>query len=106
ISLRGKARKDRHLAIVLFNFPPNGGAVGTAAYLAVFESLHRTLSSLKEAGYDVEVPASVEALRSAILDGNAMQNGTAANVHARIGAEEHVRRQTWLEEIERQWGPA
>ena len=29
--------------IVLFNFPPNAGNTGTAAYLSVFESLHNTL---------------------------------------------------------------
>jgi magnesium chelatase subunit H len=29
-------RAERKVAIVLFNFPPNGGATGTAAYLSVF----------------------------------------------------------------------
>ena len=43
---RGKA-KDRKLAIVLFGFPPNAGAAGTAPYLDVFRSLHNTLHSLK-----------------------------------------------------------
>jgi len=38
--LRRKANADKTVAIVLFGFPPNAGAVGTAAYLSVFESLH------------------------------------------------------------------
>ena len=38
-SLKRRARADKKLAIVIFNFPPNSGATGTAAYLAVFESL-------------------------------------------------------------------
>ena len=29
----------RKIAIILFGFPPNAGAVGTAAYLEVFQSL-------------------------------------------------------------------
>jgi magnesium chelatase subunit H len=49
VRLRKTPREERKLAIVLFNFPPNGGATGTAAYLSVFESLHNTLKSLKQA---------------------------------------------------------
>ncbi len=33
VALRRKARADRKIAVVLFNFPPNAGTVGTAAYL-------------------------------------------------------------------------
>ena len=56
-------------AIVLFNFPPNAGNTGTAAFLSVFESLHQVLGAMKGAGYTVEVPASVDDLRSAIITG-------------------------------------
>jgi magnesium chelatase subunit H len=31
---------ERRVSIVLFNFPPNAGSVGTAAYLGVFQSLY------------------------------------------------------------------
>ena len=106
VALRQTRRAERHLAIVLFNFPPNGGSVGTAAHLSVFESLHRTLVALAAGGYRVEVPASVEALRDAVLAGNAERFGSEANVAARISADEHVRREPCLGEIERQWGPA
>ena len=42
-ALRRTARAERKVAIVLFNFPPNAGNTGTAAYLGVFESLFNTL---------------------------------------------------------------
>ncbi len=106
VRLRRTARADRKLAVVLFNFPPNAGAAGTAAYLSVFESLHNTLKGLAKAGYAVEVPPTVAALRSRVLEGNASRFGTDANVHRRIPAEEHVRRERHLAEIEGQWGPA
>ena len=106
VTLRRTARAQRKVAVVLFNFPPNAGTVGTAAYLSVFASLLNTLRGMKDAGYDVEVPASVDALRDQLLGGNAGLFGTNANVVARMPADEHVRRQRWLNEIEAQWGPA
>ncbi|MFX8832958.1 cobaltochelatase subunit CobN, partial [Acinetobacter baumannii] len=57
-------------------------------------------------GYAVDVPATVDDLRNRILEGNAERYGAAANVAARIGVDNHVRQETWLAEIERQWGPA
>ena len=39
VALRRSERADRKVAIVLFNFPPNAGNTGTAAFLSVFESL-------------------------------------------------------------------
>ncbi len=106
VTLRRKARADRKLAIVLFNFPPNSGAVGSAAYLAVFASLYNTLGALKRAGYTIEVPASVDDLRDRLLKGNAERFGTDANVHTRIAVDDHVRREPHLAAIESQWGPA
>jgi len=106
VTLRRSQRAERKLAVVLFNFPPNGGATGTAAFLSVFASLYNTLKSLKEAGYSVDMPASVDALREQIITGNASVYGTTANVVAKIPADTHVRRQNWLKEIEGQWGAA
>jgi len=106
VRLRATAAADRNVAIVLFNFPPNGGATGTAAYLSVFESLHRTLLAMRAEGYDVEVPATVDELRERVLGGNAERFGTDANVLAKIPVDDHVRRTPYLAEIERQWGPA
>ena len=106
IAMRRAERRDRKVAIVLFNFPPNAGNTGTAAFLSVFESLHRTLSAMKREGYQVDVPASVDALRERIVTGNAARFGADANVHARIPAGDHVRNERWLRQIEAQWGPA
>ena len=106
VALRRAARADRKVGIVLFNFPPNAGNTGTAAHLAVFESLYGTLAAMKAAGYRVELPASVDALRESIINGNAGQIGALANVHKRIAANDHVRRERYLKEIEAQWGPA
>ena len=106
VALKRSERKDRNVAIVLFNFPPNAGNIGTAAFLSVFESLWNTLAAMKAQGYQVDVPANVDELRNALLFGNAAQHGADANVHALISADDHVKRERWLQEIEAQWGPA
>ncbi len=106
IALRKTPPARRKAAIVLFNFPPNGGSTGTAAFLGVYESLHAILQSMKVEGYDVQVPASADALRERILQGNAARFGANANVHVRIPADDHVRCEKHLSEIEAQWGPA
>jgi len=106
VSLRKTQLAHRKIGVVLFNFPPNAGSVGTAAFLSVFESLHNTLSGLKEAGYSVDLPESVDALRDCMLKGNSAEYGAQANVHACIAAEDHVRDERYLNEIEAQWGPA
>ncbi len=106
VTLRRKPKAERKIATVLYNFPPNSGATGTAAYLDVFASLLNTLKALRADGYTVDVPADTEALRELVLGGNAAQFGTAAHVAAKVSADEHVRATPWLAEIEAQWGPA
>jgi magnesium chelatase subunit H len=106
VALKRSERKDRNVAIVLFNFPPNAGNIGTAAFLAVFESLWHTLIAMKAQGYQVDMPDSLDDLRDGLLHGNAAQYGADANVHALISADDHVKRERWLKEIEAQWGPA
>ncbi len=106
VALRRSERAERRVGVVLFNFPPNGGATGTAAYLSVFESLHRTMIAMADAGYRVDIPDSVAALRARVLEGNAERTGAAANVAARIPASDHVRRERHLAEIESVWGAA
>ena len=104
--LRRSERAARKVAIVLFNFPPNAGNTGTAAYLSVFESLHRVLKAMKQAGYALNPPETVDALRNAIIHGNAERFGALANVCARVGIDDQLRRERWLDQIEAQWGPA
>lgn len=104
--LRRKANRDKRISVVLFGFPPNSGAVGTAAYLSVFESLYNTLSTLKSEGYQVDLPASVDDLRAAVLKGNAAQYGQEANVADIVDADTILRNTPPLAAIEAAWGPA
>jgi len=106
VRLRRSSRAERKIALVIFNFPPNAGATGSAAYLAVFESVLNTLGALSRAGYRVDVPRDVDDLRNRVLHGNAAHYGTDTNVVARVDVNDHVARQPWLDEIERTWGPA
>jgi magnesium chelatase subunit H len=105
-TLRRKQNTEKNVGIVLFGFPPNAGAVGTAAYLSVFESLFNTLHAMKADGYDLEPPATVAALRAAVLEGNARQYGQEANVAAHVSADDIVRNTPPLKAIEAVWGPA
>ncbi len=106
VDLRATPRAERRLGIVLFNFPPNGGAAGSAAFLSVFESLFNTMEALSAAGWTVDLPADAAALKAAVLEGNASRYGAEANVERRVPADEMVRREPHLKEIEAQWGPA
>jgi len=106
ISLRKTLRSERRIAIVIFNFPPNAGAVGSAAHLSVFESVYNTLHAMAQQGYTVDLPESVDALRESVLHGNAAQYGTDANVLHAIPVDEHIKRETHLDEIEQTWGSA
>ena len=106
VRLKRSARASRKLAITLFNFPPNSGSVGTAAYLSVFESLFNFLKRLEAEGYGVKVPASVDDLKDMLLEGNKDRYVTEANVVAEIPVSYHVRRERRLKDIEAAWGPA
>ncbi len=96
----------RKIAIILFGFPPNAGAVGTAAYLEVFQSLFNTLTAMKDAGYEIEMPKSCAELRAEVLGGNAKVYGQEANVEGQVSADWIVKNTPWLSELEEQWGPA
>lgn len=53
VKLRQTPKKDRKISIIVYGFPPNVGAVGTAALLDVPKSLEKLLLRLHEEGYDV-----------------------------------------------------
>jgi len=106
IGLRQTPKSERRVATVIYNFPPNGGATGTAAHLSVFRSLWNTLRAMRDEGYTVDLPKDADALREAIIGGNAALHGMDANVAATISADTHVSREARLEELEAQWGPA
>ena len=106
VELRRSKIADRKVGVVIFGFPPNAGAVGSAAYLSVFESLHNTLHAMKAEGYSLTPPETVEGLREAVLKGNAERYGQEANVAARVPADRMVAEEKYLSEIEAAWGPA
>ncbi|MBE7219472.1 MAG: magnesium chelatase subunit H, partial [Caulobacteraceae bacterium] len=107
VALRRTPVAEKRVAITLFNFPPNAGDVGTAAYLDVFASLLNVLRGLEADGYATgELPSTVDELRERVAGGNAAKFGAPANVHARVSVDDHVRRELHLREIEAQWGPA
>ncbi len=106
LSLKQRDAAERKIAIVLFNFPPNLGNAGTAAYLNVFESLHRLLLELKAAGYQVEVPLNAEALRDRLLEGNRLIYGTDGNVEGHLSVEDYRRFFPAYAGIEPFWGDA
>ena len=106
VALRRSRVAERRVGIVLFGFPPNAGAAGTAAYLDVFRSLHNTLHAMAAQGYDLTPPETVEDLRAEVLGGNARQYGQEANIAAHVSADDIVRGTPWLTEIEAQWGAA
>ena len=104
--LRRSKVEERKVGIVLYGFPPNAGAVGTAAYLSVFESLFNLLHAMKAEGYETEPPVTVEALRLAVLGAPQPLHGQPAEIAARVPASRQVAEVPWLHEIESVWGPA
>ena len=106
VRMRRTPIAERKVAVVLFNFPPNAGNTGSAAYLDCFASLYNTMCSMRDAGYSVAVPVSVDALRNAVTEGNREQYGSVASVFARVPTDDHVRREQWLPQIEGAWGAA
>ena len=106
LRLQEKNNADKKIAIILFNFPPNLGNAGTAAYLNVFESLHRLLKEMNTAGYQVEIPETTEALRDRLLEGNRLIYGTDGNVESHLPLEEYRKLFPAYEKIEPFWGDA
>lgn len=99
-------RDQLKLALILYCFPPNKGNLGTAADLDVFASLFDVLARLKDEGYRVDVPESVDALRNLLLGGNSEELGVTASVAYQMSVEEYRRVCPWISEIETEWGAA
>lgn len=104
--LRRSTVADRKVAIVLYGFPPNAGAAGTAAHISVFESLHNLLTAMQDEGYDLDPPKTVDALRLAVLGSMDDNLGQPARIAARVPASQIVAQSRWLREVEAVWGPA
>jgi magnesium chelatase subunit H len=91
--LRRKHRKERRLGLVLYNYPPGLGKLGTAALLDVPATLFALLNRLKKEGYQVgTLPASAEALAQHLggLEGSASAQYPSAN-HPTLTVQEYDR---------------
>ena len=106
VSLRKTKVSEKKVAVVIFNYPPNAGNTGTAAYLGVFESLFNTLKSMKDNGYSINLPESPDDLRDKLINGNASTYCADANVAELIPVDEYVIKEKWLDEVENCWGAA
>jgi magnesium chelatase subunit H len=106
VHLSLKKNADKKVAVVLFNFPPNLGNAGTAAFLDVFASLHRLLLEMRAAGYQVDVPATPDELRRIVVEGNAHQYGTPGSVADMLPLDRYRQLFPWYPEIEPYWGYA
>lgn len=99
-------RNELKIALTLYCFPPNKGNIGTAADLDVFASLFDILIQLKDDGYNVTVPESVDGLRELLLGGNSNDFATTANIAYRMRVEEYRSLCPFVNEIETEWGTA
>ncbi len=106
VSLRKTKVSEKKVAIVLFNYPPNAGNIGTAAHLGVFESLFNTMKSMRDNGYSIKLPLNSDDLREKLTQGNASTYGADANVAEKTKVDDYVIQEKWLEEIENCWGVA
>ena len=104
--LQVSPRNKLKIALVVYCFPPNKGNIGTAADLDVMASVLDVLRSFKTQGYEVDVPDSAEALREKLLNGNAEDFGTNANVDYRMSVAEYRELNPFVDDIEREWGAA
>lgn len=104
--LQTAPRNELTIALVLFCFPPNKGNIGTAADLDVFPSVWQTLLNLRNDGYDVELPETIDLLRERVIGGNADRFASTANVAYRMTVAEYRNHCPYVDEIESEWGTA
>lgn len=106
-NLRRKSNAEKKLSICVFQFPPDKGNVGTAAYLDVFGSIYAVMKELKKQGYTVEdIPDSVEGLQKSILeDPEAAMSMSELNVEYRMSVDEYKELCPFSEDLHENWGP-
>eukprot|EP00931_Biecheleriopsis_adriatica_P051723 TRINITY_DN3002_c0_g1_i3.p1 TRINITY_DN3002_c0_g1~~TRINITY_DN3002_c0_g1_i3.p1 ORF type:complete len:1457 (+),score=397.90 TRINITY_DN3002_c0_g1_i3:86-4456(+) len=106
-NLRKKENADKKLSICVFQFPPDKGNVGTAAYLDVFGSIFAVMKELKRQGYTIEdMPEDVEGLQKSILeDPEASYSMADLNVEYRMSVEEYERLCPFAGDLRENWGP-
>lgn len=106
IVLQTKPNREKHLAIVIYCFPPARGAVGTAAYLDVSQSLYKFLLQLHEEGYFVDIPSSPKELLQGIIgDGEYYASSSnPLNVAAKLSTERYKQIVLEWRNVSKEWG--
>ena len=80
IALRHKPNVDKRIAIVIFNYPPSEGTLGTASFLDVFASVEVILQELTNAGYNL-TPPDRGTLKDMFLHRGLVHNGEFTGHH-------------------------
>jgi len=56
IRLKNLDNSQKRVALIVYNYPPGEESIAGAAYLDVFQSVHKLLTRLKAEGYTVDMP--------------------------------------------------
>jgi len=105
--LRKKPNSEKKVCICLFQFPPDKGNVGTAAYLDVFGSIFSTLQQLKAQGYTIDdMPGDIDALQKSVLeDPLASYSMADLNVEYRMSVDQYEDLCPYAGDLRENWGP-
>jgi len=104
VRLRRKPPQERRVAMVLYNYPPGLGRLGTAALLNVPATVHSLLTRLKKENYKVaNLPESVAELTKRVA---AMEGGQGDHVAFAVAQMREVIPDALLRRIDNKWGAA
>lgn len=115
--LRHKANKDKKVAIVFHNFPPDNGHIGSAASLDSIESIRLLLRTLSDLGYQVDtLPEDTKEFMAdmtahATNDRRYISEKLLEQAYGRISKEQYQAYYRQLpeknqEQLEKNWGEA
>jgi magnesium chelatase H subunit len=95
VTLQRKVNAEKRVAIVLFNYPPGEGTLGTASFLDVFASVERILKRLQQGGYTVTPPAA-GTLKDRFLQAGLLHHGEFTSIHLTGKNAIHIPYKTYL----------
>lgn len=104
VRLRRKPASERRVAMVLYNYPPGLGRLGTAALLNVPATLHALLARMQHDGYRVgKVPETVADLAKRLA---AMEGSQGEHVVLPVAQLREVVADATLRRVDAKWGAA
>jgi cobaltochelatase CobN/magnesium chelatase subunit H len=95
IALGRKANAEKRVAVVIFNYPPSEGTLGTASFLDVFASVETILVQMQAAGYCV-TPPEANTLKDLFLSRGLLHNGDFTSVHLTARHAIHIPLKSYL----------